>query len=65
MNELNRLRFSAAMLALVWTSFMLWWTETFDMVGTGMMSLSGAIVGATWYGAMRRWAFYRRSVARK
>lgn len=59
MSELNRLRLSAIVLALVWTSVMLWWTGAEDLVSATMLSLSGAIVGATWYGAMRRWALRR------
>jgi hypothetical protein len=59
MNDLNRLRLGSIVFALVWTVFMVWWTGADDTVSTMLISLSGAIVGATWYGAMRRWAIRR------
>ena len=64
MNELNRLRLGSVFFAMFWTAFMLWWTGATDTVGSILICLSGAIVGATWYGAMRRWAI-RRSLASK
>ena len=47
---------------MAWTGILVWWTGADDIVSATMLSLSGAIVGATWYGAMRR-AVLRRRVA--
>lgn len=64
MSDLNRLRLGSIAFAALWTAFMLWWTGANDPVSAAMTCASGMIVGATWYGAMRRWAL-RRGVAGK
>jgi hypothetical protein len=61
MNPTTRLKLSGAAFAILWTGWMLWWSESFDLANVIIMSICGGVAGYAWYRVMG-WQFRRQGL---
>jgi len=52
------LKLSSIAFAILWTAWMVWWSDVFSVVNIGMLAVSGAVAAWLWFLAMR-WYFRR------
>lgn len=64
MRATTPLKLSAISFTVLWTAWMLWWSESFDAVSIVMLTICGIAVGYAWYRAMR-WQFERSGLLPK
>ena len=55
------LKLSSIAFAILWTAWMVWWSDTFNAVNIGILAACGALGGWLWFLGMR-WYFRRRGL---
>jgi len=55
------LKLSSIAFAILWTVWMVWWTDNFSAVNIGILSTCAAVEGWLWFLGMR-WYFRRRGL---
>jgi hypothetical protein len=63
MRSTTPLKLCAIAFTVLWTGWMLWWSESYAPVNAIMMAICGLIVGYAWYRVMR-WQFRRSGLLR-
>jgi hypothetical protein len=53
LNPFTTLKWGAAVAAVLWAGWMLWWSGSFEPANIVMWAICGAVFGSLWYLAMR------------
>ena len=64
MNPVTPLKLSSVMFAVLWASWMVWWSGNFAIANIVILAICGGIAGWLWFLAMR-WYFRRAGLLPK